>query len=113
MARSRCRDRQSLSPRARSFRGAGVAGEIDHGLARGDHAGRPAHLAVEIDGALLRQRRDMALLVGHGMRSELGDDLTWTRRMNEPLRTLHDLVHRFRCGYAGEDEICLLADVRR
>src|SRR5262249_60634163 len=69
--------------------------------------------AVEIDGALLRQRRDMALLVGHGMRSELGDDLTWTRRMNETLRTLHDLVHRFRRGDAGKDEIGLLADVSR
>src|SRR5258707_14257270 len=55
----------------------------------------------------------MVLLVGHGMRSELGDDLTWTRRMNETLRTLHDLVHRFRRGHAGKDEIGLLADVSR
>ena len=93
--------------------GVGVAGEIDHRLARAHHAGRAADFAVEKDRALGGERRDLALLVGHQMRTELDDDLPGPRAMHQAVLALHHFVERFRRRQAGQHDVGLFADVGR
>ena len=45
------------------------------------------------------------------MRAELDDDLSRPRGMDQALRTVDDLVHRFRRGNAGQHHVALLADL--
>ena len=93
--------------------GVGVAGEIDHALARRHHARRAGDFAIDENSALLRQRRDLALFVRHRMRTELDHDLAGPRRMNEPLRTLHHLIERLGRGQARKHDVGLRADLGR
>src|SRR5262245_34105411 len=47
------------------------------------------------------------------MRAELDDDLSGTRRLDEPVRPLHHLVERLRRRQAGEHDLRLCADFGR
>ena len=86
---------EGLHDRRQALASLRVAAEIDDPFAGLDHAGRSADLAIDENGALLRQRRDVIFLHRHGVRTELDDDLTWLRRTGDPARAVHDLVKRF------------------
>ena len=74
----------------------GVAGKIDHALLRRHHARGARDFSVDESCALLRQRRYLASLVRHRMRTELDHDLPWPGGVDETLRTLHHVIERLR-----------------
>src|SRR5262249_38911015 len=53
------------------------------------------------------------LLVGKGMGAKLDDDLSATRRFDEPVRTLHHVLERLRGRQAREHDVRLGAHVGR
>ncbi len=89
----------------------GIAGEIDHRLAGAHHAGRAADFAVEEDRALGGQRRDLALLVGHQMRTEFDHDLAGPRGMHQAGFAQHHVVERLRRRQTGQHDIGHRTDV--
>ncbi len=92
------------------FAGRSVAGEIDHGLARGDQARRARHFAVDEYRALFGKRRDLPFFVRHRMRAELHHDLSGAGGMDEAMRSMHHLVERCGGRQAGEHDVGRRAD---
>src|SRR5262249_10092399 len=72
-----------------------------------------AHLAVEKDRTLGRERSDMTLFVGDGVGAELDDNLSWPSRFDQPIRALHHVFKRLRGRQAREHDVRLGAHVGR
>ncbi len=91
---------KAATPRFDRLACRGIAGEIDHALARRHHARRARHFAVDEGRAFLLKRRDLALLDRNRMRAELDDDLSRPRRMDQALARLapHRRALRTRAG---------------
>src|SRR5262249_36278999 len=85
----------------------------DHALALGHHAGRAAYFAVDEHRTLGGEWIDLARLIGRWMRAELDDDLSRARRGDQPLRSLHHFVERFRRRQTREHHIRLRALIGR
>ena len=88
-----------------------IAGKINHRLARQDHTGRAADLAIDKDRALGRERRNLAFLVRNQMGTEFDHDLTGAGGVHQALLAPHNLIERVGGGQTGQDYICLFADI--
>src|SRR5215470_8105153 len=101
------------SPRDRfsRFRRIWVPSKINHGLARGHHAGSTANLAVKKDSTFASERRDLPLFIGDEMRAEFDYDLSRPSRVHETLFALHDLIERLGRRQTGQHEVSLRTDI--
>src|ERR1700739_3139503 len=90
----------------------GITGEIDYALSSQDHARGAGNFAIDESSALPRQRRDLALLIRHRVRTELDHDLPRPGGVDETSRTLHHIVKRLRRWQAREHDVGLGANTR-